>query len=186
MGRIFSVSIALGLTGTIASTWMGRRSGIALPLVVALVVDGVSEVVGNREAAIDAAIGARAADATDVPVNLSGTPRELQQADPSQYSVLDGGGVHVAFSPSSQILLTSGDEALEAWEISSGLQLFDAFAAHGDLNPSATTLAAVAGGQLSLYPCSLCGGLPALLATAHREVTRGLTPQERLTYLGSS
>ncbi len=110
---------------------------------------------------------------------------ELQQADPSQYNDVNG-GVHVGFSPNSQVLVTSGDDALEAWEVSSGLKLFDAFASRGDLDPSATAFVATAGGRLSVYPCELCGGLPALLATARRELTRGFTPQESLTYLGSS
>lgn len=42
-----------------------------------IVVDGVSDVVGSREAQVDAAIVAREADMRDVPVSLSATPEAL-------------------------------------------------------------------------------------------------------------
>jgi len=117
------------------------------------------------------------ASATPLPV--------FQHADPSQYSLETGGNVQVAFTPDSRILVTVGDLALKAWDVSSGLQLFDAFAAHGALNAAETEFVAAAGDRLSIYPCDLCGGLPQLLAVAARDVTRGLTAQERATYLKS-
>jgi hypothetical protein len=45
-----------------------------------IIVDGVSDVVGSRENAVEAAIDARAADAEAVPVSLHETPQELQIA----------------------------------------------------------------------------------------------------------
>jgi WD40 repeat protein len=109
----------------------------------------------------------------------------FQHADPSQYSNENGGAVYVGFTRDSRILLTVGDLALEAWDVADHLQLFDAFAARGSLNLDATEFVATAGDQLSLYPCDLCGGLPQLLAVAKRELTRGLTAQEKATYLNT-
>ncbi|HEY5049006.1 MAG TPA: DUF1223 domain-containing protein [Rhizomicrobium sp.] len=45
-----------------------------------MIVDGVNDLVGSREAAIEAAIDARAADLRDVPVSLSALPHELRVA----------------------------------------------------------------------------------------------------------
>jgi hypothetical protein len=50
------------------------RGGIYTPQVV---VDGVSDVVGSREAQVESAITARGADMRDVPVALSATPEAL-------------------------------------------------------------------------------------------------------------
>jgi WD40 repeat protein len=108
---------------------------------------------------------------------------EFRHADPSQYSIENGGAVYVGFTHDSRILLTVGDVALEAWDVGDHLQLFDAFAARGGLNLDGTEFVATAGDQLSLYPCDLCGGLPQLLAVAKRELTRGLTAAEKATYL---
>ncbi len=43
-----------------------------------MIVDGVNDIVGSREAAVDSAIDARAADLRNVPVTLSATPHELR------------------------------------------------------------------------------------------------------------
>ena len=107
----------------------------------------------------------------------------FQHADPSQYSIENGGAVLVGFTHDSRILTTAGDDALEAWDIADHLQIFSAFASRGGLNLDGTEFVASAGDRLSVYPCDLCGGLPQLLAVAKRYVTRGLTPQERATYL---
>jgi hypothetical protein len=74
----------LGWKDTLASEGNTRRqkayavamghSGIYTPQ---MVVDGVTDVVGSREAQIDAAIAGRAADMRDVPVSLSTTPGVL-------------------------------------------------------------------------------------------------------------
>jgi WD40 repeat protein len=107
----------------------------------------------------------------------------FQHADPSQYSIENGGGVLVGFTHDSRILTTAGDDALEAWDIADHLQIFSAFAPRGSLNSGGTEFVASAGDRLSVYPCDLCGGLPQLLAVAKRYVTRGLTAQERATYV---
>jgi WD40 repeat protein len=107
----------------------------------------------------------------------------FQHADPSQYSIENGGAVYVGFTRDSRILATVGDDALEAWDIADHLQLFHAFADRGGLNLEGTEFVAAAGDRLSVYPCELCGGLPQLVAVAKRYVTRGLTAEERATYL---
>jgi WD40 repeat protein len=120
--------------------------------------------------------------------NLSTTSAplpEFKHADPSQFSLLTGGAVYLGFTRDSRILATVGDLALKAWLVADHLQLFDAFAGRGSVNYDGTQLVAAAGNRLSLYPCDLCGGLPQLMAVAKRQVTRGLTPQERATYLRS-
>ncbi len=107
----------------------------------------------------------------------------FQHADPSQFSIENGGGVFVGFTRDAQTLMTSGDEALEAWAISSHLQLFHALAFRGGLSADGRQFVAVAGRRLATYPCELCGGRDQLLAVARRHVTRGLTATERATYL---
>jgi WD40 repeat protein len=107
----------------------------------------------------------------------------FQHADPSQYSIENGGAVGVGFTRDSRVLITVGDLALEAWDVADHLQLFDTFAGHGSLNLGGTEFVATAGDRLSLYPCDLCGGLPRLLSVAKRELTRRLTEQEKATYL---
>jgi WD40 repeat protein len=108
----------------------------------------------------------------------------FRHADPSQYSIENGGAVLVGFTHDSRILTTAGDDALEGWDVGDHLQIFSAFASHGSLNLDGTQFVATAGDRLSVYPCDLCGRLPQLLAVAKHHVTRGLTPQERATYLG--
>jgi WD40 repeat protein len=108
---------------------------------------------------------------------------EFQHADPSQFSIENGGTVFVGFTGDSRILATVGDNALEAWDIADHLQLLKAFAARGGLNLAGTEAVATAGDRLSVYPCELCGGLPQLMAVAKRQVTRGLTAEEKATYL---
>ena len=107
----------------------------------------------------------------------------FQHADPSQFSIEGGGGVIVAFTLNSEILATSGDDALSAWAIASHIQLFHAFAFRGALSSDGRKLVAVAGRVLTTYPCELCGGRAQLLAVARRRLTRGLTAVERSTYL---
>ncbi|HEY1613640.1 MAG TPA: DUF1223 domain-containing protein [Rhizomicrobium sp.] len=50
------------------------RGGIYTPQ---MIVDGQSDVVGSREAAVEAAIASRSSDMRDVPVTLNATPRSL-------------------------------------------------------------------------------------------------------------
>ncbi len=107
----------------------------------------------------------------------------FQHADPSQFSIETGGGVYVGFTENSQTLVTDGDEALAAWAINSHLQLFHAFAFRGALSADGREFVAAAGRLLAVYPCELCGGRAQLLAVARRHLTRGLTADERATYL---
>lgn len=51
-----------------------NRGGIYTPQIV---VDGVSDVIGSREAQVEAAVAARGADMREVPVTLSATPEAL-------------------------------------------------------------------------------------------------------------
>ncbi len=55
------------------STFMGR-GGVYTPQII---VDGVNDIVGNRDGAVWAAVSARAADMTVVPVALSATPTQI-------------------------------------------------------------------------------------------------------------
>ncbi len=52
-----------------------RSGGVYTPQ---MVVDGVDDVVGSKEPAVEAAIAQRAADAESVPVALSATPKEIR------------------------------------------------------------------------------------------------------------
>jgi hypothetical protein len=54
---------------------MMRRGGIYTPQAI---VDGVDDLVGSKEQALDAAIAARTADMESVPVALSATPKEIR------------------------------------------------------------------------------------------------------------
>jgi hypothetical protein len=75
----------LGWKDTLASDTNTRRQkgyaeimhsgGVYTPQAI---VDGVSDVVGSREQAMDAAIAARAADMDTVPIELSATPKEIR------------------------------------------------------------------------------------------------------------
>jgi hypothetical protein len=52
-----------------------KRGGVYTPQ---MIVDGVDDLVGSREPAIEAAIAAREADMDSVPVTLSATPKEIR------------------------------------------------------------------------------------------------------------
>lgn len=65
------------------------RGGVYTPQVI---VDGVNDIVGGREAAIEAAIAAREADMTLVPVEIKATPAELHIA----VGAADGGSAQSA------------------------------------------------------------------------------------------
>ncbi len=95
-----------------------------------------------------------------------------------------GLGVQIGFSADSNYLVTSGDGALNAWDLADHLQLFHSDpVTRGGLSPNGTQLVTAFGAGVSLYPCDLCGGLNHLLAIANRNTTRQLTPSERATYL---
>lgn len=53
------------------------RGGVYTPQII---VDGVTDVVGSREAQVEAAIGARRSDMREVPVNISVTPEAVHIA----------------------------------------------------------------------------------------------------------
>ena len=95
-----------------------------------------------------------------------------------------GLGVQIGFSADSNYLVTSGDGALNAWDLADHLQLFHSDqVARGGLSPNGAQLVAAFGAGVTLYPCDLCGGLNHLLVVAKRNTTRQLTPSERATYL---
>ncbi len=95
-----------------------------------------------------------------------------------------GLGVQIGFSADSNYLVTSGDGALNAWDLADHLQLFHSDpVARGGLSPNGAQLVTAFGAAVTLYPCDLCGGLNHLLAIAKRNTTRQLTPSERATYL---
>jgi hypothetical protein len=52
-----------------------KRGGVYTPQ---MIVDGVDDLVGSRDAAVEAAIAAREADMDFVPVTLSATPKEIR------------------------------------------------------------------------------------------------------------
>ncbi len=119
----------------------------------------------------------------EVGTRLEALP-ELQHADSSTYGEVGfGAGVYVGFTADSERLVTVGDQALEAWDLSDQQLLFKAFAFRGNLSPDGTRLVTASAGGLSVYPCELCGGLNALLALAKRHTTRGFTTNEQATYL---
>ena len=95
-----------------------------------------------------------------------------------------GLGVQVGFSADSNYLVTSGDGALNTWDLADHLQLFHSDpVARGGLSPNGAQTVTALGVGVELYPCDLCGGLDHLLALAKRNTTRQLTPSERATYL---
>ncbi len=132
----------------------------------------------------DRMLAAGTASAAYVWTLPSSTPLPaFQHADPSQFSIETGGGVIIGFTRNSQILMTSGDEALSAWTLGNHLQVFHAFAFRGALSADGREFVAVVGRRLSVYPCELCRGRAQLLAVARRHLTRGFTADERATYL---
>jgi WD40 repeat protein len=98
-----------------------------------------------------------------------------------------GFGVYVGFTADSNYLVTTGDLALEAWDLADQLQTFKTPArspvARGSMSPDGTRLVTASAAGVAVYPCELCGGLPQLLAVARRHTTRSLTRGERAKYL---
>jgi hypothetical protein len=92
-------------------------------------------------------------------------------------------GVLVGFTKTGT-LVTSGDFATRDWRISTGQMEFDApFSDGGVATPDGQRVLVNVAGTLGVYPCDLCGGLSALMATARHQVTRRLSPTERALYL---
>jgi hypothetical protein len=60
-----------------------------------------------------------------------GDPEEFRHADPTEFTPFLGYGVSVGFTRDSRILLTSGDLAVEGWNIQDRLRVFDAYIDHG-------------------------------------------------------
>ncbi len=98
---------------------------------------------------------------------------------------LDGSnGVFVGFTNDSNDLAMVGDDALEAWDIASHVQLFSTSPIErGRMSPEATGFVTASGAGVSVYPCDLCGGLPHLLTLAKRDTTRSFDAAERAQYL---
>lgn len=93
-------------------------------------------------------------------------------------------GVRAAFSSDSRTLLTIGEVTAETWNIADHVRLLRAYpAGTGDLDRAATRIIIGNGGGVTVYPCTLCGGIPQLLQTAAHQLTRGFTPFERGQYL---
>ena len=102
-----------------------------------------------------------------------GRPDEFLHADPTEFTPFAGYGVNVGFTRDSRILMTSGDFAVEGWDIQDHLRVFDAYIDHGagNLDLGGTEFVTAAGKQLAVYHCDLCGGLSSLLAVAKHRVT---------------
>jgi WD40 repeat protein len=111
--------------------------------------------------------------------------RELQHANTSVYGVIASPliGVRLGFSPDGQTVATSGDLAMQAWNVQNGQSLFNVRAVVGDMAFNPPRLISADTGAVKLYVCDLCGGREQLLATAARDTTRELTPGERALYL---
>jgi WD40 repeat protein len=102
--------------------------------------------------------------------------------DPSELGPV--GGVRVAFGQDGKTLVTTGDTTTQVWSVENHQSVFDLqFSFGASLTPDARRIVANYSGTLSTFSCELCGGLGRLLATAKRDVTRGLTTGERALYL---
>jgi WD40 repeat protein len=92
--------------------------------------------------------------------------------------------VRFGFTRDSRNLVTVGGGQLDAWNVASQLQLQKiSGVGTGSFNLSGTTLVTASGDGITVYPCSLCGGLTQLLALAKQRVTRDFTAPERTQYL---
>ena len=69
------------------------------------------------------------------------------------------------------------------WDAATHDKLFDEPASAGSIAPDGNSALIVEGGRAELRPCELCSGESALVALAKRRATRGLTAEERRTYL---
>ncbi|MBV9839623.1 MAG: hypothetical protein JO156_16020, partial [Solirubrobacterales bacterium] len=88
------------------------------------------------------------------------------------------------FTNDSRYLVTAGDTAIEAWDLTSHLQLFRASSVdRGSMSSASDELVTARGDGVALYSCDACGGLSRLLAVAKRDTTAQLTPAQRATYL---
>ncbi|MBV9472161.1 MAG: hypothetical protein JO206_04265, partial [Solirubrobacterales bacterium] len=96
----------------------------------------------------------------------------------------NGFGVSAGFTNDSRYLVTAGDTAIEAWDLTSHLQLFRASSVdRGSMSSASDELVTARGDGVALYSCDACGGLSRLLAVAKRDTTAQLTPAQRATYL---
>ena len=96
--------------------------------------------------------------------------------------------VHVGFTQDSRELITYGENTFELWDVADHLQLFStapAAIATANLSRDGSQIVTAGTSGISVYPCSLCGGIRRLLAAAAQRVTRSLTPAERNRYLTS-
>ena len=101
-------------------------------------------------------------------------------------SVGGGLGIRASISDDGRTLFMTGQNTAEVWSLADHRQLLHAYPiGPGALNPAASQAAIANGGGISLYPCPLCGGLPRLLAAAHVQTIRSLTPAERRQFLAT-
>ena len=76
-----------------------------------MIVDGISDVVGSREAQVDQAIATRAADAQNVPVNVSATKTEVRVTVGSSESRDDATIWFFRLLPQASVTVTAGENA---------------------------------------------------------------------------
>jgi WD40 repeat protein len=98
----------------------------------------------------------------------------------------------VAFSPDSKLVATAGnDHVVRVFGVATGRAVaeLDAPEAAGDIlsvsfSPDGRSIVTTASdGRARIYACDVCGSTKELLALAKARTTRGLTQQERQTYL---
>ncbi len=83
--------------------------------------------------------------------------------------ILGGSGVTVGFTANSSDLVTSGDKAIETWNLSAHLQLFsESPVSKGNMSPSSNQVVTAGSSGLAVYSCQACGDRADLLAAAGR------------------
>jgi WD40 repeat protein len=96
--------------------------------------------------------------------------------------ILGGSGVSVGFTDNSSELVTSGDKAIETWNLSSHLQLFsESPVTKGNTSPSSNQVVTAGPTGLAIYSCDACGDRADLLAAAGRitgQTQPSLTPTQ--------
>jgi WD40 repeat protein len=140
----------------------------------------------GRLLAIGAATGATVWTASSSDRKFTPIPQPFVLVPAGSFPSINGNGygMYVGFTEDSRYLVMTGDDAVGAWDLSSGLQLFHvAPVAKGVMSSQSNEFVTAGGAGVSVFSCGICSGLSELLNVAKQETTASLTPAEKLKYL---